>query len=86
MGGQQFLEGGTLLDMTRLDRLLSFDHERGLVTAEAGIRWPMLLRGYFQLQQAMFPGSPRWGFRQKQTGADDRRSEVLWQPTRTAVA
>jgi FAD/FMN-containing dehydrogenase len=70
MGGQQFLDGGTLLDMTALDRVLSLDHERGLVTVEAGIQWPALLEGYLQLQKEQLTGPPRWGFRQKQTGAD----------------
>lgn len=70
MGGQQFLEGGTLLDMTALDRVLSFDHERGLMTVEAGIQWPALLDAYLKLQSDTFPGPPKWGFRQKQTGAD----------------
>jgi FAD/FMN-containing dehydrogenase len=69
MGGQQFLQGGTLVDMTGLDGLLSFDQEGGLVTVEAGIQWPALLDGYTTLQRAT-DQQPRWGFRQKQTGAD----------------
>lgn len=55
MGGQQFLEGGTLLDMTALDRVLSFDHERGLMTVEAGIQWPALLDGYLKTAERHVP-------------------------------
>src|SRR6267154_866616 len=32
MGGQQFLSGGTLLDMRRLNRVRSLDLDRGLLT------------------------------------------------------
>ena len=72
MGGQQFLTDGVLVDMTALDRVMSMDHERGLLTVEAGIRWPALIDGYLRLQSEAFPGSPpRWGIAQKQTGADD---------------
>ena len=67
MGGQQFLSGGTLLDMRRLDRVVSFDEERGLLEVEAGIQWPDVIRAYLAR-----PGGMRspWGIRQKQTGAD----------------
>ena len=72
MGAQQFLEGGVLLDLTGLSRVLSMDHERGLITAEAGIRWPALVAGYLELQSRAFPDRPpRWGLAQKQTGADE---------------
>ncbi|MGH8263985.1 MAG: FAD-binding oxidoreductase, partial [Steroidobacteraceae bacterium] len=66
MGGQQFLTGGTLLDMRTLNRVRRFDTEHGLIEAEAGITWPDLIRGYLVPQ-----GSQEgWGIRQKQTGAD----------------
>jgi FAD/FMN-containing dehydrogenase len=72
MGAQQFLEGGILLDLTSLDRVLAMDHERGLITVEAGIRWPALVTSYLDLQRQAFPGRPpRWGLTQKQTGADE---------------
>jgi FAD/FMN-containing dehydrogenase len=72
MGAQQFLEGSTLLDVTGLDRVLSMDHDRGLITVEAGIRWPALVDGYLAMQRAAFPDRPpRWGLAQKQTGADE---------------
>ena len=67
MGGQQFLEGGLVLDMRGMNRILDFDRQQGLITVEAGATWPELMRGYLALQA----GSPRqWGIRQKQTGAD----------------
>src|SRR5688572_16122883 len=46
MGGQQFLAGGTLLDMRRLNRVCDFDEARGLLKVEAGISWPDVIRGY----------------------------------------
>lgn len=67
MGGQQFLAGGTLLDMRRLNRVCDFDEARGLLKVEAGISWPDVIRGYL-----VHPGKghSHWGIRQKQTGAD----------------
>lgn len=67
MGGQQFLSGGTLLDMRRLNRVRGFDSERGLLEVEAGIQWPDVIRAYLTRPGGM--NSP-WGIRQKQTGAD----------------
>ena len=67
MGGQQFLSGGTLLDMRRLSRVRSFDEARGLLEVEAGIQWPDVIRAYLSRPGGMH--SP-WGIRQKQTGAD----------------
>ena len=67
MGGQQFLSGGTLLDMRSLNRVRRFDAERGLIEVEAGITWPDVMRGYL-VPQAGLPQA--WGIRQKQTGAD----------------
>lgn len=67
MGGQQFLTGGTLLDMRRLNRVRSFDEQRGLLEVEAGIQWPDVIRAYLARTAGLH--SP-WGIRQKQTGAD----------------
>lgn len=36
MGGQQFCEGGLLIDTTELKRPLGLDAERGLLEMEAG--------------------------------------------------
>src|SRR5437588_10762237 len=38
MGGQQFLSGGTLLDMRRLNRVRSFAEARGLLDVAADIQ------------------------------------------------
>jgi FAD/FMN-containing dehydrogenase len=67
MGGQQFLSGGTLLDMRRLNRVRHYDLEHGLLEVESGIQWPDVIRAYLNR-----PGGMRspWGIRQKQTGAD----------------
>ncbi|NZA26278.1 FAD-binding oxidoreductase [Luteimonas sp. SJ-92] len=67
MGGQQFLSSGCMLDTSGLDRVVGFDPQRGLITVEAGIRWPALLQWL-----ARYPGNRAgWTIRQKQTGADD---------------
>jgi FAD/FMN-containing dehydrogenase len=70
MGGQQFREGGCVLDLRGLNRILAFDREQGMITVEAGATWPELMRGYLA-QQAGADASARWGIRQKQTGADN---------------
>ena len=67
MGGQQFLDGGVLLDAGRLNRILELDAERGLVRVEAGILWDDLIRGLSEMQQG---NDRRWSVVQKQTGAD----------------
>jgi FAD/FMN-containing dehydrogenase len=67
MGGQQFIDGGCVLDLRGLNRVLGFDRERGWITVEAGATWPELMRGYLSLQ--VHEPAP-WGIRQKQTGAD----------------
>jgi FAD/FMN-containing dehydrogenase len=68
MGGQQFGAGTLLLDLSRCARIHGLDTERGLVKADAGIRWPELIAGLHALQK----GSPTlWSIRQKQTGADE---------------
>jgi FAD/FMN-containing dehydrogenase len=67
MGGQQFCEGGVLIDTRKLDGVLEFDHERGLIEVEAGIQWPALFE---YLRDAQAGRMPKWGIAQKQTGAD----------------
>ena len=67
MGGQQFLDGGVLLDAHGLDRILGLDAERGLVRVEAGIMWDDLVLGLREMQRG---NSRRWSIVQKQTGAD----------------
>ncbi|HEU4778856.1 MAG TPA: FAD-binding oxidoreductase [Steroidobacteraceae bacterium] len=67
MGGQQFLTGGMLIDMRRLNHVRWFDRGQALMEVEAGITWPDLIRGYLALQRG---AGPSFGIRQKQTGAD----------------
>lgn len=68
MGGQQFGQDCALFDLRKLNRLLSLDGDRGLLTAQAGMDWPTLIDGYLAAQGG--PGRARWGIAQKQTGAD----------------
>jgi FAD/FMN-containing dehydrogenase len=67
MGGQQFCEGGLLLDTRRLARILDFDRDSGLIELQAGIQWPGILD---YLQESRRGARPAWSFAQKQTGAD----------------
>lgn len=67
MGAQQFGTGALLLDMSRFDRVVAFDASRGLIEAEAGMRWPAL---HDWLRDAQGRAARAWTFRQKQTGAD----------------
>ena len=67
MGGQQFLSGGTLLDMSAMNRVLKFEPERELIEVEGGIKWNELVDFIISAQN----GNPNQvGIRQKQTGAD----------------
>src|SRR4029077_9388959 len=67
MGGQQFATDGICIDTRELDRVVSFDRERGLLEAEAGIQWPKLIRAYLDAEAG---DTKQWGIAQKQTGAD----------------
>jgi len=67
MGGQQFGTNNVLVDMTRMNRVLHFDKQRGLLEVESGIEWPQLIDGYLAIQKGSSTG---WGIAQKQTGAD----------------
>jgi FAD/FMN-containing dehydrogenase len=67
MGGQQFAIDSICIDTRSLDRVISFDQERGLIEAEAGIQWPKLIRTYLDAQADK---AKQWGIAQKQTGAD----------------
>src|SRR5438067_5283470 len=67
MGGQQFATDSLCIDTRSLDRVISFDQERGLVEAEAGIQWPKLIRAYLEAESGK---QTQWGIAQKQTGAD----------------
>jgi FAD/FMN-containing dehydrogenase len=67
MGGQQFGVDTVLIDMSAMNRVLSFDHKSGEIEVEAGIEWPELVAHTMAAQD----GAPfQWGIAQKQTGAD----------------
>jgi FAD/FMN-containing dehydrogenase len=76
MGGQQFCADALMLDTRKLNRVLAFDGERGLLEVESGIQWPEVLAFLQTSQVAMNPadkagpGGQAWAFAQKQTGAD----------------
>src|SRR5213083_2952498 len=67
MGGQQFATDSICIDTRSLDRVISFDQERGLIEVEAGIQWPKLIRTYLDAQHSK---AKQWSIAQKQTGAD----------------
>ena len=67
MGGQEFGTDTALIDVRKLNRILSLNRETGIIEVEAGIEWPQLIDGYLARQG----GDKRsWGIAQKQTGAD----------------
>lgn len=68
MGGQQFGEGTTHLDVREMRRVVEMDAERGLVRAQGGVQWPELIA---EIRRLNPPGQAQWGIRQKQTGASD---------------
>ncbi len=67
MGGQQFGEGTIHISMKEMNQILGFDREKGIITVEAGITWPVLID--YLLKNQVDSKMP-WGIRQKQTGAD----------------
>lgn len=68
MGGQQFLTGGILLDMSQMKGVLRFEPENEIIEVEAGIRWSELVDYTAAAQSGK---ENRVGIRQKQTGADN---------------
>ena len=54
MGGQQFAQDAVLLDMRGMDKIISFDRDTGIITAEAGIQWPALI-DYLEAAQKVSP-------------------------------
>ena len=69
MGGQQFSENKTVLDLRGLNNILWFDVDKGLVKAQAGINWTDLIEWLNHYQLEKF-GQITWGISQKQTGGD----------------
>ena len=72
MGAQQFAADSVLLDMTRFNRVRSFDRVKGVVEVDAGIMWPALV-DYLLKEQA--GAAAPVGHRAK---ADRRRSPDDW--------
>ncbi|HXG83269.1 MAG TPA: SAM-dependent methyltransferase [Pyrinomonadaceae bacterium] len=68
MGGQQFLSGGVLLDMSEMNRVLKFEPEKQSIEVESGIHWKELIDFTISAQSGE---KNRVGIRQKQTGADN---------------
>ena len=67
MGGQQFGEGTVHISMKKMNDVLAFDREKGIITIEAGIEWPQLINYLVTKQENTWP---QWGIVQKQTGGD----------------
>jgi FAD/FMN-containing dehydrogenase len=66
-GGQPFGDQAVLLDIRKLNRVVSFDAQQGLIELEAGVQWPQLLEF---LQNNTGAGEKAWTFSQKQAGVD----------------
>lgn len=67
MGGQQFAADALLMDIRGLDRVISLDTQRGLLTIGAGAQWPAIIAA---TRAGDGQGALAWAIRQKQTGAD----------------
>ena len=67
MGAQAFATDGVMIDIRKLNRVLAFDTDRGLLEVESGMQGPQLLS---ELTSAQRGREKPWGFAQKQTGAD----------------
>jgi FAD/FMN-containing dehydrogenase len=67
MGGQPFADQAVMLDIRRMNKILSFDTQNGTIELESGVQWPQLLEF---LQNNTGAGEKQWTFSQKQTGAD----------------
>ncbi|MDX1662038.1 MAG: FAD-binding oxidoreductase, partial [Gemmatimonadota bacterium] len=68
MGGQQFLRSGWMLDLRGLDRIVSFDPDRGHLTVGAGARWPRVLEF---LATTRGEDGAGWTIVQKPVGVDE---------------
>jgi len=68
MGGQQFVKGGTLIDLRGLDQVHELDREAQTVEVGAGIQWPKLMSDLAAMQSG---SAEQLGIIQKQTGADE---------------
>ena len=67
MGGQQFAQGGVLMDTQAYRGVRHLDRDRGLIEVESGIQWPELIAWLIENQAGL---EHQWGINQKQSGAD----------------
>lgn len=67
MGGQQFARDAVHFDMTRFNRVLNFDRQKGHIEVEGGIEWPDLIE-YLVDEQA--DAENQWAIHEKQSGVD----------------
>jgi len=67
MGGQPFGDQAVLLDIRKLNKVVAFDAQKGLIELESGVQWPQLLEF---LQNNAGAGEKPWTFSQKQSGVD----------------
>lgn len=67
-GGQQFATDALLIDISQMNKILSFDQKEGTIEVESGIHWPKLL-AYLDSEQV--DSKSPWGINQKQTGGDE---------------
>lgn len=71
MGGQQFCADALMIDIRKMNRVLAFDRERGLIEVESGVQWPQLLDYLQETQRGAWNAEEKvWAFAQKQAGAD----------------
>jgi FAD/FMN-containing dehydrogenase len=68
MGGQQFGEGTLHISMVKMNDVVKFNREKGIVTVEAGIAWPDLIEYLIEEQKGQ---AFQWAIKQKQTGANN---------------
>lgn len=67
MGAQQFATDAVLIDMSKLNQVMDFDSEKGIIEIGAGIEWPELVEYLLTAQEGL---PHQWGIVQKQTGTD----------------
>lgn len=67
MGGQQFLDGGWLMDTRGMNQVMDLDTKGGWVDVEAGVEWPSLVA---ELERRQPDAAQPWTIKAKQTGAD----------------
>ncbi len=67
MGGQQFGSHTILIDVSRMNEVLDFNSDKGVIEVGAGIQWPELIDYLLREQSG---AEQQWGIIQKQTGAD----------------